>query len=696
MPKERKEYSLNVDGKKLALTFGEYTGLAESSCLVRFGDTVVNVAVTVSDKPKEDLDFFPLSVDYEEKFYASGRIPESFARREGKPSEKAILTSRLIDRSIRPLFPKNFRNEVSVVCTVLSMDQDSSPEVASLIGTSAALSVSSVPWDGPIGAVNVGLINKKVIFNPLIEQQEKSLMLTTVVSTEDLVVMLESSAKEVSNDIMLKCIKEGHKFNQKIVKFLKKIRKDIGKEKFEYISKDIPKNVLEEITSYVKKDVKTALKETEKSKKAEKLRVIYENILEKFSSVYPDFVQSFEECLYLVQKEIVRNWILRYKKRVDGRKLDEIRPLKAEVGFLPRAHGSAVFTRGQTQVLSVVTLGSFKDRKLEDNLYGEYEKRYFHHYNFPPYSVGEVRPLKAPGRREIGHGALAEKALLPVLPSEDKFPYTIRVVSDVLSSNGSTSQGSVCGSTLALMDAGVPISSPVAGISCGLVFKNKKKWQTMVDIQGLEDFFGDMDFKVAGTKKGITAIQVDTKIHGLTLEIIEEALEKTQEARLEILEKVMLKTINKPRKSLSKYVLKLVVGKVAVDKIKDVIGSGGKVVQKLCSDFDCKIEISEEGKVFIEGKSSKKCKEALSAIENIVKDFKVGEIYKGKVTKVVKFGAFLELTPGKEGFCHISQLDAKRVENIDDFVKVGDTMKVKVVEIDNQGKVNVSRKELAD
>ena len=693
MLEARKEYSLNIDGKKLVLVFGDYTGLAESSCLVRFGDTVINVAVTVSSKPKEEMDFFPLSVDYEEKFYASGRIPESFSRREGKPSERAILTSRLIDRSIRPLFPKDFRNEVSVVCTVLSIDTDYSPEIASLIGASAALSVSEIPWDGPIGAVNVGLNGKKIVFNPSIKQQEKSSMLTTVVSTRDLVAMLESSAKEVSNDTMLKCIKEGHKFNQKIVKFLKKIKKDIGKKNVEYTSSEVPKNILEEITSYVKKDMKLALKEKEKNKRAEKLHNIYENVHEKFSAIYPDYIQIFDECLYLVQKEIVRNWILRYKKRVDGRKLDEIRPLKAEVGFLPRTHGSAVFTRGQTQVLSVVTLGSFKDRKLEDNLYGEYEKRYFHQYNFPPYSVGEVRPLKAPGRREIGHGALAEKAVLPVLPSEDDFPYTIRVVSDVLSSNGSTSQGAVCGSTLALMDAGVPISAPVAGISCGLVFKNKKKWETMVDIQGLEDFFGDMDFKVAGTKKGITAIQVDTKIHGLTLEIIEEALEKTYKARVDILENVILKTINKPRKNLSKYVLKLVVGAISVDKIKDVIGSGGRVIQKLCGDFDCKIEISEDGKVFIEGKSLKKCKEAMLAIKNIVKDFKVGEVYKSKVIKVVKFGVFVELTPGREGFCHISQLDTKRVENIDDFVKVGDTMRVKVMEIDNQGKVNVSRKD---
>ena len=694
MDKMGKVYSISLSKRKLTVSIGKYAGLADGSCVVRYGDTVVSVAVSVSSKPRDDVDFFPLSVDYDEKFYASGRIPESFPRREGKPSEKAILTSRLIDRSIRPLFPKDLRNEVSVVCTVMSMDPDSSPEVASIVGASVALSISSIPWDGPIGAVNVGLLSgKKVVFNPSSKEREISSMLTTVVSTSDLVTMLESGANQVPNDVMLSAIKKGHEFNGKIVEFIEKIKKEVGKEKFAYSSESVSEEVLKEISNYAKKDLKSVLKIKDKGLKNQKLDEICEKIKEKFTDIYPKELERLDDYLYLIQKDIVRNWILRYKKRVDGRSLDEIRTLSAEVGILPRAHGSAVFTRGQTQVLSAVTLGSFKDRQLVDNLYGEYEKRYIHHYNFPSYSVGEAKPLRAPGRREIGHGALAEKALLPVIPKEEDFPYTIRVVSEVLSSNGSTSQGSVCGSTLSLMDAGVPITAPVAGISCGLVFKDKKNWKTMVDIQGIEDFFGDMDFKVAGTEKGITAIQVDTKIRGLTFDIIKEALDKTYKARLKILNDVMLKVIEKPRKDLSEYVPKLLVLKIDVDKIKDVIGPGGKVVQKISADYDCKIDISEDGKVFIEGNSLEKSKKALKSVKDIVREFKVGEVYNCTVVKVVKFGVFVEIVPGREGFCHVSNLDSKRIDDIDSFVKVKDTLLLKIIEIDKQGKILLSRRD---
>lgn len=690
----QKSYSIELLNKKLTVVAGKYASFANASCMVTFGETVVNVVVSASREPKADVDFFPLSVDYDEKFYASGRIPETFSRREGKPSEKAILTSRLIDRSIRPLFPKDLRNEVGIVCTVMSMDCDSSPEIASIIGASVALSVSDIPWNGPVGAVNIGLLNnKKIVFNPSIKEQKDSSMLTTVVSKKGLVVMLESGAKEVPNDVMLSAIEKGHNFNEQIIKFVEKIKKDIGKKKFEYTPNKPPKDMLSAITKYAKKDLRSALTIKDKDLKSRKINEISKRVEEKFSDVYPDDTEKINDCLYLIQKDIVRNWILKYNKRVDGRALDEIRLLSAEVGFLPRTHGSAVFTRGQTQVLSAVTLGSLKDRQLVDNLYGEYEKRYIHHYNFPSYSVGETRPLRAPGRREIGHGALAEKALLPVIPSENVFPYTIRVVSEVLSSNGSTSQGSVCGSTLALMDAGVPITAPVAGISCGLVFKSKENFKTMVDIQGFEDFFGDMDFKVAGTERGITAIQVDVKVEGLSLKIIKEALDKTYKARLKILKDVMLKTIEKPRRELSKYAPKLVVYKIAVDKIKDIIGPGGKTVQKLCADYECKIEVSEAGEVFIEGASLVKCNKALEVIKAIVKDFKIGEVCRGVVTKVVKFGAFIELAPGKEGFCHISNLDSKRIENIDSFVKAGDSTLVKIIEIDKQGKITLSKKD---
>ena len=694
MVKMCKVYSIDLLKKKLTVTVGKYASLADGSCMVRYGDTVVNVAVSVSSKPKDGVDFFPLSVDYDEKFYACGRIPESFPRREGKPSEKAILTSRLIDRSIRPLFPSNLRNEVSIVCTVMSMDPDSSPEVTSIIGASIALSISSIPWDGPVSAVNVGLMDgKKIVFNPTTKESKLSSMLTTVVSTSGLVTMLESSAKEVSNDVMLNAIKKGHEFNSKVIDFIEKIKKEVGKKKFACYSNRFSENMLKAVTEYIKKDLKSALTIKDKDVKEQKLNDIYEKVKEKFADVYPEEIDSLDDYLYLIKKEIVRNWILRYKKRLDGRKLDELRSLSAEVGILPRVHGSAVFSRGYTQVLSAVTLGSFKDRLLVDNLYGEYEKRYFHHYNFPSYSVGETKPLRAPGRREIGHGALAEKALVPVIPKEEDFPYTIRVVSEVLSSNGSTSQGSVCGSTLALMDAGVPITAPVAGISCGLVFKDEKNWKTMVDIQGIEDFFGDMDFKVAGTEKGITAIQVDTKIIGLTFDIIKEALDKTYKARLKILNDVMLKVIKKPRRELSKYAPKLLVFKIGEDKIKDVIGPGGKVVQRISTDYDCKIDISDDGKVFIEGKSSEKCNEASKTIENIAKDFKVGEVYDCTVTKVVKFGVFVEIVPGREGFCHISNLDSKRIDNIDSFVKIKDKLLLKVIEVDNQGKIILSRKD---
>ena len=679
-------------GRELTVETGKVCGLANGSCWVRYGETVVMVNVAASAKPRDGVDFFPLSVDYEEKLYAVGKIPGGFLKREGRPSEKAILTSRVVDRPMRPLFPKDMRNDVSIVCTVMSVDPDCSPEIAALVGTSVALSISDIPWDGPISGVSVGLIDGEFIINPTAEQRKLSQMAVTVASTDERIAMIEAGANEVSDEDMFNGIMAGHAENQKIIEFIKGIQREIGKEKFSYPSNKPDPEMFEEIRDFAIDDVKAALDTDDKTVRDERLKPVYEKVHEHFDEIYPDQAAKIDECMYLTQKFVVRRWLLDEQKRVDGRGMDEIRPLAAEVGLLPRVHGSGMFTRGQTQVLTVATLGSTRDNQLLDGIDDEESKRYIHHYNFPSYSVGETKPSRGPGRREVGHGALAERALVPVIPPVEEFPYTIRLVSEVLSSNGSTSQGSICGSTLALMDAGVPIKAPVAGISCGLITEGSR-WMTMVDIQGLEDFFGDMDFKVAGTKKGITAIQMDLKIHGLTPEIIKEAFAKTHKARNYILDEVMLPVIAEPRPELSKYAPKMLSTIVPVDKIREVIGSGGKVIQKICAECDVTIDIEDDGHCYVAGIDIEKCRRAMDIIDTIVNDPEPGSYYSGRVTRIMDFGAFVEIAPGKEGLVHISQLDIKRTENVTDVVNVGDIVKVKVLEIDDKGRLNLSRRE---
>lgn len=685
-------FSTEFAGRTLTVETGKMAQLANGSCLVRYGETAVFCAATASARPRDGIDFLPLSVDFEEKLYSVGKIPGSFTRREGKPTDKAILASRVIDRPIRPLFPKDLRNDVSVVCTVMSVDPDCSPEITGMIAASVALSISDIPWDGPISGVSVGLVDGKIVLNPNAEESEKSDMQVTVASTSDLVAMIEAGANEVDNETMFDGIMKGHAENQKIVEFINSIVKEIGKEKFTYESSDPSEEMYNDVKEIAYEGVKAALDTDDKRVRDENLRPIYDLVHEKLDEKYEGLEAQLEVCLYKLQKFIVRRWLLDEGKRVDGRGIDEIRPLSAEVGLLPRVHGSGLFSRGQTQVLTIATLGSLRDAQLLDGIDNEETKRYMHHYNMPSYSVGETKPSRGPGRREIGHGALAERALLPVIPSESEFPYVMRLVSEVLSSNGSTSQGSICGSTLALMDAGVPIKAPVAGISCGLVTEGDR-FMTMVDIQGLEDFFGDMDFKVAGTHKGITAIQMDLKVHGLTPEIIKEALEKTYKARIYILDEVMLKAIDKPRAELSKYAPKMVTTKIDPDKIREVIGSGGKVIQKIQADCNCKIDIDDDGSVFIQAVDSDNAKRALMIVETIALDPEVGAIYKGKVTRLMNFGAFVEIAPGKEGLVHISKLDVKRVEKVEDVVSVGDEVIVMVTDIDDQGRINLSRRD---
>ena len=679
-------------GRPLKIETGKMAQLANGECLVRYGETTIHVAATAAAKPRDGIDFFPLSVDFEEKLYSVGKIPGSFLKREGRPTDKAILVCRMIDRPIRPLFPKDMRNDVSIVCTVMSVDPDCSPEIAALVGTSVALSISDIPWDGPISGVSVGLIDGEFIINPTAEQRKLSQMAVTVASTDERIAMIEAGANEVSDEDMFNGIMAGHAENQKIIEFIKGIQREIGKEKFSYPSNKPDPEMFEEIRDFAIDDVKAALDTDDKTVRDERLKPVYEKVHEHFDEIYPDQAAKIDECMYLTQKFVVRRWLLDEQKRVDGRSMDEIRPLAAEVGLLPRVHGSGMFTRGQTQVLTVATLGSTRDNQLLDGIDDEESKRYIHHYNFPSYSVGETKPSRGPGRREVGHGALAERALVPVIPPVEEFPYTIRLVSEVLSSNGSTSQGSICGSTLALMDAGVPIKAPVAGISCGLITEGSR-WMTMVDIQGLEDFFGDMDFKVAGTKKGITAIQMDLKIHGLTPEIIKEAFAKTHKARNYILDEVMLPVIAEPRPELSKYAPKMLSTIVPVDKIREVIGSGGKVIQKICAECDVTIDIEDDGHCYVAGIDIEKCRRAMDIIDTIVNDPEPGSYYSGRVTRIMDFGAFVEIAPGKEGLVHISQLDIKRTENVTDVVNVGDIVKVKVLEIDDKGRLNLSRRE---
>jgi len=691
-----KVYETELAGRPLRLETGMMAGLANAAIMSCYGDTRVLCTVTASAKPREGVDFFPLSVDYEEKMYSVGRIPGSFTRREGKASDKAILASRCIDRPIRPLFPKDMRNDCSVVATVMSVDPDCSPEIAAAIGVSAAIAISDIPWAGPISSVNVGLIDGEIVINPTLEQREKTDLNLTVSSTADLVAMIEAGANEIDDDLMFDCIMAGHEVNKEVVKFINDIVAEIGKEKFEFESNDPDPAIMEEIEAFCIEDVKKALDTDDKLVRDAALLPIYNAVHEKFDERFEGQEAKLDEIMYLVQKHVVRAWLKDEKKRVDGRGIDEIRPLDAKVDLLPRVHGSGMFTRGQTQVLSIATLAPVSEAQKLDGLDEEVTKRYIHHYNFPSYSVGETKPSRGPGRREIGHGALAEKALVPVIPSVEDFPYAIRVVSEVLSSNGSTSQGSICGSTLALMAAGVPIKAPVAGISCGLITGDEGVYgdfMTMVDIQGLEDFYGDMDFKVAGTHKGITAIQMDLKVHGLTPAIIKEAFAKTHKARIHILDEVMLKAIPAPREELSQYAPKMLTTVISPDKIGDVIGKQGKVIQSIQEQCECTINIEEDGHVFVSGLDIEKAKQAIAIVDLIANDPEVGAIYSGKVTRLMTFGAFVEIAPGKEGLVHISKLDVKRVEKVEDVVAVGDQVIVKVTEIDDQGRINLSRRD---
>ncbi len=694
--KNFKVWETELAGRKLTLETGKMAGFANASILARYGETEVLCNVTASKKPREGVDFFPLSVDYEEKLYSVGKIPGSFQRREARPSEKAILTSRCIDRPIRPLFPKDLRNDCSVVATVMSVDPDCSPEITAMIGVSAAIAISDIPWDGPISGVNVGLVDGEIVINPTLEQREKSDLVLTVASTADLVAMIEAGGNEIDDDTMFNAIMAGHEENKKIVQFINGIVEEVGKPKFEYESSNPDPEIMAEIEEFCIEDVKKALDTDDKNVRDERLLPIYDAVHEKFDERFEENPEKLDEIMYLVQKHVVRAWLKDEHKRVDGRGIDEIRPLNAEIDLLSRVHGSGLFTRGQTQVLSIATLGGIRDAQSLDGLDEQTEKRYIHHYNFPSYSVGETKPSRGPGRREIGHGALAEKALLPVIPSVEEFPYTIRVVSEVLSSNGSTSQGSICGSTLALMAAGVPIKAPVAGISCGLITGDEGVYgdfMTMVDIQGLEDFYGDMDFKVAGTKKGITAIQMDLKVHGLTPEIIKEAFAKTHKAREYILDEVMLPVISEPRAELSKYAPKMKVISIDPDKIGDVIGKSGKVIQQIQADFDVKIEIEEDGNVFVSGQDADKCDSAIEVVRLIATDPEVGAFYNGVVTRLMNFGAFVEIAPGKEGLVHISRLDVKRTNKVEDVVNVGDSIIVKCIGITDEGKIDLSRRD---
>ena len=687
-----RKFETTLAGRPLVIETGKMAQLASGSCLVRYGETVILCTVTASAKPREGVDFFPMSVDYEEKMYSVGKIPGSFQRRESRPSEKAILTSRVIDRPIRPLFPKDMRNDVTLVCTVMSVDPDCQPETVAMIGASTAIAISDIPWDGPISGVVVGLVDGKFVINPTAEEEKRSEMHVTVASTADLVAMIEAGANEIDNDTMFDAIMAGHAANQQVVEFINGIVKEIGKPKFDFVSNDPDPAMFEAIKEFAIDDVKAALDTDDKRIRDERLLPVYDAVHAKFDEQYPEQIEKIDECLYKLQKFVVRRWLLDEGKRVDGRGINDMRPLDAQVDLLPRTHGSGMFTRGQTQVLTTCTLGGSKDAQLLDGLDDQREKRYMHHYNFPSYSVGETKPSRGPGRREIGHGALAERALVPVLPSIEEFPYTIRLVSEVLSSNGSTSQASICGSTLALMAAGVPIKAPVAGISCGLITEGDR-FMTMVDIQGLEDFFGDMDFKVGGTKKGITAIQMDLKVHGLTPAIIREALDKTYTARCHILDEVMLKAIPEVRPELSKYAPKMLSTKIDTDKIGGVIGKGGKVIQQIQADCNCVVNVEEDGTVTILSTDLADANRALQIIETIAKDPEIGAIYKGKVTRLMTFGAFVEIAPGKEGLVHVSRLDLGRVERVEDVVAVGDTIAVMVTEIDEQGRINLSRKD---
>ena len=688
-----KVFNYEYAGRPLKVEVGKVAGLANGSCMISYGETVILACATASPKPRDGIDFLPLSVDYDEKLYAVGRIPGSFTRREGRPGEKAILTSRVIDRPIRPLFPKDLRNDVALTLTVMSVDPDCSPEITAMIGASIALSISDIPWNGPIGGAFVGMIGDRFIINPTAEERKESVLELTVAASEKKVVMIEAGAKEVSDDDMYNAIMFAHEEIKKLLVFINEIIAEVGKPKFDYPSCELDHDMFDKIFDYCEKAVMEALDTDDKTVRDAKMQPIMDDILEKFSEEYPDLPVVLPELIYKIQKKIVRRWLLVDKKRVDGRRMDQIRPLASEVAVLPRTHGSGLFTRGQTQVLSVVTLGPMSDAQQLDGLDDEKEKRYMHHYNMPGYSTGEAKSLRTPGRREIGHGALAERSLIPVLPSKEEFPYAIRVVSEVVSSNGSTSQGSVCGSTLALMDAGVPIKAPVAGISCGLITAEDGSWDTMIDIQGLEDFYGDMDFKVAGTHKGITSIQMDLKIDGLTPEIIKNALETTHKGRDYIIDEVILKAIPEPRADVGKYAPKMISMKINPDKIREVIGKGGEVIQKSTAETNTKIDIEDDGSIFILAVNKEDAYVAKGIIDAIVFEPVEGCCYTGTVTRIIPIGAFVEIAPGKEGLVHISKLDTKRVENVEDVVSVGDKITVKFLGTDEKGRINLSRKD---
>ncbi|KEH89518.1 MULTISPECIES: polyribonucleotide nucleotidyltransferase [Clostridium] len=686
-------FETTVAGRTLKGEFGKLGMLSDCALNISYGDTVVLVNVNASPEPKEGIDFFPLSIEYQERLYAVGKIPGGFIKREGRPSDKAILNARAIDRPLRPLFPKGYRNDVQVVCTVVSVDQDNLPNILAMNGASLALCLSSIPFTIPVGTVSVGLIDGEFIINPTSKQREESILDLTVCATKDRVMMIEAGGEEIPEDVMYDAIMFGFEECKKIADFQQKVMEQYGKQKAELILHEIDADIEKEVREFAFDMVKEAMYITDKDSRNKAMDEVKEKVSEEFDEKYPDNLGDIGEAIYKMQKEVVRNMILNEKRRPDGRDFDEIRPLSSEVSLLPRTHGSGLFTRGLTQVMSVATLGSISEGQVLDGIEEETSKRYMHHYNFPSYSVGEVRPLRGPNRREIGHGALAEKAIEPLIPSEQEFPYAIRVVSEVLSSNGSTSQASVCGSTLALLDAGVPMKRPAAGIAMGLVTsEDLEKEEILTDIQGLEDFFGDMDFKVAGTEKGITAIQVDTKIKGLSNDCIKKAITNARKARLTILE-VINNCIDKPREEVSKYAPKVFTMSINPSKIKDVIGAGGKTINKIIDETGVKIDIKEDGSVFVTAEDYESGKKALAMIDGYSREVKEGEVYLGKVTKIANFGAFVEILPGKEGLVHISKLDVKRVNKVEDVVSVGDEILVKVTEIDSMGRVNLSRKD---
>ena len=691
--KNYKVFRYTFAGRPLVIESGKLAGLANGSVLVRYGDTAILCCATASAKPRDGIDFLPLSVDYDERMYAAGKIPGGYLKREGKPSEKAILTSRVIDRPIRPLFPKDLRNDVALTLTVMSVDPDCSPEITAMIGASTALAISDIPWNGPIGGVFMGLVDGKLVVNPTEAEQKKSDLQLTVAASMEKVVMIEAGANEVDDDTMFEAIMKGHEEIKELLGFINAIIDEIGKKKFEYPSCELDHEMFDKVFAFCEKDMMVALDTDDKNVRDERVVPITDAIIEKFSEEYPEIGSMMDELIYKIQKKIVRRWLLVDKKRVDGRRMDQIRPLGSEVGILPRAHGSGLFTRGQTQVLTVATLGMLSEAQMLDGIDNETEKRYMHHYNMPGFSTGEAKSTRSPGRREIGHGALAERSLVPVLPSPEEFPYAIRLVSDVVSSNGSTSQGSVCGSTLALMDAGVPIKAPVAGISCGLITAEDGSWDTMLDIQGLEDFYGDMDFKVAGTHKGITSIQMDLKVDGLTPEIIRAALAQTHIGRDYIIDEVLLKAIAEPRAEVSKYAPKMTSFKIDPDKIREVIGKGGSVIQKIVAESGAKVDIDDDGTICIAATNGEQAKAAKAMIDAIVFEPEVGAVYTGTVTGIKEFGCFVEYAPGKEGMVHISKIAQKRIEKVEDVLKLGDTVKIKYMGLDKKGRMDFSIKD---